>query len=233
MESKFAGKKPEISKVVALLLFLVWCVVLTNVFYEKLVPRTDTLTVSRENKHRVLARQDPFVLEMSGGIITPNQDDVSRLKSEITDFLVEVGNVNSFPFVAKWLLKFDVSLVLKSVSVKDSTLEVTPEVLCNNMLSPDLIVFTQRNIYLQDFRSEIKTSLPEILNSCAVNLSKRDGSPLPDEYVAIESYALTIKPASYRNHFILSVISVLSSFALLPVLREGVKFCKMGFSYFT
>jgi hypothetical protein len=225
-------KKKALFGVIAVLLFIVWCFWLTNFLYARLTPKTDTLVISRENKHQILARNGPLYIETSGGNIVPNQDETNKTQAEITNFLNEISDANSFPFFAKWMLKFDVSIALKNVKIENSNIQVSAGVACNNISSPNSIIYSKQGIYLQDFLAELKTSLPEILNGCSVSLTGKNGTTLPDVYISKESYSIDIKPVLINNFFAILIVVILGSFALLPVLREGIRFFTEGFDYF-
>ncbi len=216
---------------VAITLFLIWCLLTAHIFYLRLVPQVDGVTITRQDPHRLVAQMGPYSVEVTGGNIQPDQIQVSQLKSQVDSALLELDNANSFPFIAKWLLKYDIDVFLRSSQIEDSQKQINSYVSCNGVSATRDIVFSRKSISLEDFQLELKNSLPNILNSCAVNVQNVDNSALPEKYVVDETYGFTVSPA-LNNYFILLLIVFLGSSAILPILRESIRFFKSGFYYF-
>ncbi len=219
-------------RVVAVTLFLIWCLFITHIFYGELVPKVEGVTITRQDLHRPVAKMGPVTLEITGGNIQPDKTQVSQLQSQIDSTQSELDNANSFPFIVKWLLKYDISVVLKNSQVEGSEKKVNSYLSCNGVSATNNVVHSLKNVSLEDFQLEMKNSLPEILNSCSETVQNIDNSPLPDKnYTVDETYGFTINTTP-NNYIILFLIVFLGSCAILPVIREGIKFFKSGFSYF-
>jgi hypothetical protein len=216
---------------VAITLFLIWCLLITHIFYIKLVPDVEGIAITRQDPHRLVTKTGPFIVEISGGNIQPNQAQVSQLQSQVDFALSELDNASSFPFIAKWLLKYDINIILKNSQVEGSQKKINSYLSCNGVSATQNMIFSKKNISLQDFQLKVKNSLPEILNSCSESVQNVDNSPLSDNYTVNETYGFTIN-STLTNYIILLLIVFLGSSAILPIPRESIKFFKSGFSYF-
>lgn len=241
-------------KIAPAFIFIMIAISFTGFSINRLTPQSKEISIPSLRPHNTISEQVlPDGTILTAEIVSKNevsQDRLSDIETIVSKAIEEYRDVDSFPFMISWFLKFKADLIFKDAKIETSDGQsystVNPTLVCpknqvvqrdgdtsviTNTFSPgynaNSIVSSQIDVGVYNFPNKLKELITNIDN-CVGNVSNK----LPNQYNIIEEYVINIK-SQFVNYLVIFILTIIGLFGLLPIVREGIRFIKNGFRYFS